>query len=208
MDHARTVLDFWFGRGPITEARIAERMAFWFGGDEPRTMLAVRDREIELRFRGLVDRARDGTLDHWADSPRQRLALIIALDQFPRNLYRGRKEAYDSDARALQLTIQGMQDAADATLDHIERIFFYMPLQHAEDLEMQDESVAAYRRLLAEGPSELQPTLTNVLKYAEKHRDIIVRYGRFPHRNGVLGRAPSDEETRYMNRVGEFFGQR
>jgi uncharacterized protein (DUF924 family) len=99
-----------------------------------------------------------------------------------------------------------MQVGADAALNAVERIFFYMPLQHSESREVQEESVAAYRRLLAEAPQELRRVFADVLKYAELHRDIIERFGRFPHRNRVLGRETTPQELAYL-RTAETFGQ-
>jgi uncharacterized protein (DUF924 family) len=135
------------------------------------------------------------------------LSLILLLDQFPRNIFRGTARAFAYDSRALALTLSGMQSGADAALDAAERIFFYMPLQHAESREVQDESVAACRRLLAEAPAELRPSFAAVLEYAEHHRSVIERFGRFPHRNRVLGRESTPAEEAWLSVSGERFGQ-
>jgi uncharacterized protein (DUF924 family) len=198
IDRARELREFWFGRLPLTAARLAERMQFWFGGDEPEPSGRERDEQLRTRFEPLVVDAAGGKLDSWADSPRRRLSLILLLDQLPRNLYRDDARAFATDQRALALALSGIQSGGDAALAVAERIFFYMPLQHAESLEAQDESVAAYRRLLEETPLELRPLLGDVLKYAEAHRGVIQRFGRFPHRNRILGRESTPEEQRHL----------
>lgn len=203
MDEARSVREFWFGKLPLSPQALGERMGFWFGEDE---LTARRDEQIRSRFGELFERAAAGELESWADGPRRRLSLIILLDQFPRNLFRGGARAFAFDEKALALTLSGMQSGADAALDAVERIFFYTPLQHAESLEVQEESVAAYRRLLAEAPEELRGSFAGVLDYAENHRSIIERFGRFPHRNGVLGRASTPAEEAWLHE-SQRFGQ-
>jgi uncharacterized protein (DUF924 family) len=210
MDEARRVREFWFGRLPLSAEALGERMAFWFGEDDLE-LTAQRDEEIRARFSELFGRAAAGELGSWADGPRRRLSLIIVLDQFPRNLFRGSARAFDFDGKALALALSGMQSGADAALDAVERIFFYMPLQHAESLEVQEESVAACRRLLAEAPQELHEPFSEVLDYAEQHRSIIERFGRFPHRNRLLGRASTPAEEVWLSEGARFgharFGQ-
>ena len=207
MDNAHHVLDFWFGPRPLTSQRMDERMRFWFGGRDPQELLALKDREIEARFEPMMQRAAAGRLDAWADSPRRRLALILLLDQFPRNVHRGTSRAFATDQRAADLAFSGVHIGADATLDHVERIFFYMPLQHSESLDVQEESVAAYRRLAEEAPESLKRQFNITLGYAELHRDIIRRYGRFPHRNAVLNRSNTPDEFNYLRNSAERFGQ-
>ena len=205
MDEARSVREFWFGQLPLSAEALTERMNFWFGEDDELT--GRRDAQIRARFGELLERAAAGELTGWADGPRRRLSLIILLDQFPRNMFRGSGGAFACDEQALSLALSGMQSGADAALDAVERIFFYMPLQHAESPEVQDESVAAYRRLLAEAPEGLRGSFTVVLEYAENHRAIIERFGRFPHRNRLLGRASTPAEEAWLRESGESFGQ-
>ena len=206
MDHAHDILQFWFGRKPYTVARFNERMNFWFGGSDSRETLAEKDNEIRQRFGTAIEHAAAGALDSWADSPKRRLALIILLDQFPRNVYRGTAQAYAADARAADLALEGLHTAADATLAPVERIFFYMPLQHAESLELQDESVAAARRLLTEVPKGMAKSFGSLLRFAELHRTIIAEFGRFPHRNTMLGRQSTPEELKFLRDGGPRFG--
>jgi uncharacterized protein (DUF924 family) len=181
-------------------------MCFWFG-DESSQIRQRRDATIRTRFTALLERAAAGQLAAWADGPRRRLSLIILLDQFPRNIYRGTARAFAYDTQALSLTLSGMQSAADAALAVVERIFFYMPLQHAEVREVQEESLAAYRRLLAEAPSELRAVFEGAVRSAENHRAIVEQFGRFPHRNEVLGRTSTAAEVEWLRRGGGSFGQ-
>lgn len=206
-DRASELRRFWFGALPLTAARLDERMRFWFAGEEPQEMLRQRDEELRARFEPLVIEAAHGRLASWAGSPRRRLALILLLDQLPRNLYRSTARAFATDTEALALALSGIQSGADAALEPAERLFFYMPLQHAESMEAQEESVAAFRRLLAEVPESLRAVFVSALESAERHREIIRRFGRFPHRNRILGRPSTPEEQSYLASAGESFGQ-
>lgn len=198
MDEARQVRDFWFGRLPVTAEALSQRVKLWFATDQPEELRQQWDTLIRTRFGTLVERAGKGELASWADSPRRCLSLIILLDQFPRNIYRGTAQAFAHDDQALTVTLSGMQSAADGALDVVERIFFYMPLQHCEARDVQDESVAAYRRLLVEAPPELHPVFEDALRSAQEHRAIIQQFRRFPHRNQALGRVSTPEEEEWL----------
>jgi uncharacterized protein (DUF924 family) len=207
MDEARQVRDFWFGKLPLSAQALNQRLALWFPGDEGASVVRDRDEAIRARFGDLAERSALGELASWADSPRRCLSLIILLDQFPRNLHRGTARAFACDEQALAITLAGMRSAADGALDIVERIFFYMPLQHSEVREVQDESVAAYRRLLMEAPQELQGAFEESLKSAEQHRSIVERFGRFPHRNRALARVSTAEEEAWLRAGGDRMGQ-
>jgi uncharacterized protein (DUF924 family) len=217
MDDALRVRDFWFGalvqpkarsaRTPSRAAELSRRTALWFGGDDAPELRARQDAEIAAQFSELVERAASGALASWADSPRRRLSLIILLDQFPRNIFRGKSRAFAHDEQALALALSGMQSAADGALDPLERIFFYMPLQHSESQEVQEESITAYRRLATEAPEDLRGLCQDALDAAAAHRDIIRRFGRFPSRNRALGRLSTPEEQAYLQSGGPRFGQ-
>jgi len=206
MQRPNDVLEFWFGTGPWDAARLGERTRFWFGGDDA-AVLAASDALIRERLEPLLERAARGEFASWAASPKRRLALILLFDQVPRNAYRGTAAAYAFDREALALTVEGMQLAADAALDPIERIFFYLPLEHAESLEAQDAAVAAFARLTAEAPDELRGYCQYCGDFARKHRDIIVKFGRFPHRNRVLERESTDAEREWLAAGADNFGQ-
>ena len=206
MQRAHEVLEFWFGTGPWDAARLEERSKFWFGDDDAAAG-AARDALIREHLEPLLERAARGDLAAWAASPKRRLALILLFDQVPRNAYRGTAAAFAFDREALALTVEGIQLAADAALDPIERIFFYLPLEHAESLEAQDGAVAAFERLAAEAPEELRAYCEYCSKFAREHRDIIAKFGRFPHRNRVLERASTEDEREWLAAGGGNFGQ-
>jgi uncharacterized protein (DUF924 family) len=146
-------------------------------------------------------------LDVWCASPRGRLALILLLDQLPRNLFRGQARAFATDAAACACTLAGIDVGHDRALAHVERSFFFLPLQHAEDLALQDLSVAMCQALAQDAPPELRTALDEGVEYAVLHRDLIARFGRFPHRNRVLGRSSTAAETQYLAEGGRRFGQ-
>jgi uncharacterized protein (DUF924 family) len=209
LDEALKIREFWFGRaltGPLQahaemtsrSLALSRRVSLWFGEDAQAQ--SQQDETVRHEFGNLVERAGRGELNSWADSPRRRLSLIILLDQFPRQIYRGTPHAFEYDPQALNLVLSGMQSAADGALNIIERIFFYMPLQHAESMEVQDESVGAFKRLVADSPGELRATFEASLQSAEDHRDIIRQFGRFPHRNRLLGRNTTLEEAAFLKK--------
>ncbi len=205
MQNPHDRLEYWFGVGPWTRERLDERTRFWFGGDGPEAQ-SRRDAEIREKLEPLLERAARGELASWASSPKRRLALILLFDQVPRNAYRGTSAAFAFDREALTLSSEGIHIAADAALDPIERIFFYLPLEHAESLEAQDAAVAAFERLVREAPPELRDYCAYTARYATKHRDLIVKFGRFPHRNGVVGRENTPEEAEWLARYPNYFG--
>ena len=167
-------------------------MQLWFRGGE-----AV-DQEIRERFGDDVQRARGGELDGWAETSRGRLALIILLDQFSRNLYRGSAEAFAEDARALKLAVDGLDSGQDKALSSIEQLFFVLPLEHAEDLVMQDRALAYFEAWVKAVPAQLQGMGQGVCDYARQHRAVVARFGRFPTRNQALGRSSTPEEEAHV----------
>ena len=202
---ALDLLFFWFGPRPYTAARVQQHSRIWFGSPDAPELTPQTDELIRERYADLSLAAARGELSAWESSPRRRLALILLLDQFSRNIYRGSARAFAQDLQALSLTVSGMQIGADATLDPVERLFFYMPLMHAESLDVQEESVAAFRRLLEEAPAELRRIFEGNLRSALLHRDIITRFGRFPRRNRALGRDSTPEEVEWLATEGDEF---
>jgi uncharacterized protein (DUF924 family) len=199
---ALDLLLFWFGPRPYTAAGVQQHSRLWFGEPHAPELIPQTDELIRERYGGLVLAAEQGELASWESSARRRLALILLLDQFSRNIYRDTPRAFAQDFQALSLTVSGMQLGADATLDPVERLFFYMPLMHAESLDVQEESVAAFRRLLQEAPADLRPTFQSHLDYAVSHRDTIERFGRFPSRNQILGRDSTPDELEWLAHDG------
>jgi uncharacterized protein (DUF924 family) len=194
------VLAFWFGADRNDRPTIDARMDRWFGSDP------AFDAEIARRFGELVERASKGRLAGWAATARGRLALILLLDQFRRNIYRGRPEAFRRDAQALKLCVEGAMTGDYRTLDPFEQAFFFMPLQHAESLKVQERSVKIYSGLVAGVSDTLKATFATFAQFAELHRDIVATYGRFPHRNRILGRADTPSEREFLA-AGPTFGQ-
>jgi len=195
------ILEYWFGDSVRDPSKAPGRMAFWFGAD------AGRDAEMRERWGELVTAASEGKLDFWTKTPRGRLAVLILLDQLRRNIYRGTAEAFRRDGRARYLMRDGVSRMMDLKLTPIERLFFYMPLQHAESLDDQELAVDRFLQLEREVASAHREIFAGFRKYAQKHRDIIARFGRFPHRNAILGRRDTPEEAAWLAGGGDRFGQ-
>lgn len=197
---ALDVLDFWFGDGLQRDWPSQDLNERWFGGGP------AQDETIRNRFGPLVDEALDGGLTDWEAEPRARLALIVLLDQLSRNVHRGQRRAFDGDARAQRLSRLSLAQGMDATLTPAGCVFLYMPLMHAENLALQDECVARFQRLVDSSPEPLRDKLSSNLRFAVLHRDIVAQFGRFPHRNAVLGRDGTPEEDEFL-KDGPRFGQ-
>lgn len=193
------VLGFWFGTAENDTATAQSQRRLWWSKD------AVVDADIRERFGALVSAAAAGRHDDWAATPRGRLALLVLLDQFPRNIYRDTAQAFAQDAQALQLALDGLTVGDDRKLRPIERVFCYLPLEHAESLNMQDRSVVLFNALAAEVAEADRGTFTGYVDYALRHRDIVARFGRFPHRNRILGRESTPEEIEFLKQPGSGF---
>ena len=147
-------------------------------------------------FRRISIRRRTGKLDHWAHTPRGRLALILLLDQFRRNIHRGTADAYSEDRRALKLCVEGAMEKKDKGLSPIQRVFFYMPLQHAESRKVQEKSVAIFNRLAEAVSPTYVETFMTIAQFAELHRDIVHQFGRFPASEPGTGPTEHSRRTR------------
>jgi len=187
------VLAFWFG-APGSATEIAGRQSkLWFGKSP------ANDEAVIERFAATLAIASAGGLDRWADTPRGRLALVIVLDQFPHHIFRDRPQAFASDPQALRLTLDALAADEDRPLMPIERVFLYLPLEHAESLEMQELAVSLYEKLAIEAPADERALFDGFLDYARRHRDVVARFGRFPHRNTIdryLGAFPENARPR------------
>ena len=197
----RAILGFWFKEQTLTAPQIDGRMDTWFGEDD------VFDQEIRNEFMDDVEAASEGNLDHWAKDPKGRLALILLLDQFRRNIYRGKPEAFSRDKAALKLCVEGVVEKKDQGLSPIHRVFFYMPLQHAESRKVQKKAVDVYKRLADAVSPTYRETFETICQFAELHADIVEQFGRFPHRNKLLGRDNTPEEEEYLAGDSPSFGQ-
>jgi len=198
MTDADAILDFWFGSDALSPEQHERLAARWFRRDEGFDA-AIRD-----RFGGLVDAALAGELDGWAATPQSWLALLLLLDQFPRNLYRNSAGAFAGDSKAQRLALDGIARGDDLALPMRYRAFVYLPLEHAEDLDLQQRCVALFEALAADPQAKPAEAYLSYLDYARRHCDVIRRYGRFPHRNQVLGRTTTAEEQTYLDAGGGF----
>src|SRR3712207_5814534 len=161
------------------------------------------DREITERFGQMLEQARRGELDHWAETPRGRLALIVVLDQFSRNVYRGSPLSYAQDEKALELALEGIDAGIDRELSFMERIFLWMPVGHSEDLALQERSVRHKEEEAADAPPHLRAMADFGISQARAVRGVIARFGRHPHRNEILGRTSTPEELEYLRTRSE-----
>ncbi len=185
---AHQVLDFWFGAPDFAD--YGQPRKIWFAKDPD------FDAEVRKRFSGLHQAASHGMLDHfWKDVALPNLALVITLDQFSRQLYRGEAKAFAQDAHALQVAKHAIDEGFDRDALPVQRLFWYLPFEHSENLSDQDRAI------------ELIEPLGNAewTRYACEHRDVIARFGRFPHRNAVLGRENTPEEQTYLDQPGAGF---
>ena len=195
------ILSFWFKDHALSAPQIDSRMDVWFGNSPDFDTEIVRD------YSGDVELASDGKLGHWANTPRGRLALILLLDQFRRNIHRGTPEAFSQDKVALKLCVEGAMGNRDGGLAPIQRVFFYMPLQHAESRRVQKKSVELYNRISDAVSPTYKETFETITQFAELHADIVMQFGRFPHRNKMLNRDNTPEEDEYLSGDSPDFGQ-
>ncbi len=196
-----TVHEFWFGDATDWLECVTRNQQRWFERGQE------LDAPVRDQFATLVLAAAAGEYDQWLDTPHGAIALILTLDQFPRHIYRGSAQAFELDHKALQLCQLGIERGIHEQLAAVERSFFYLPLEHSEDLEAQQQGVALMQANALNGPPQLTDYLNNSTRYSEAHRDIIARFGRFPHRNSVLGRASTKQEIAYLNAGAARFGQ-
>ena len=189
---AQNVLDFWF-LPPDKPGHGQSRME-WFRKDDG------YDAQIRERFGALIDAAIGGGLREWEATPHGALARLIVLDQFTRNVYRGTPRAFAGDAQALALAVALTQAGQDGQLPPMLRAFVYLPFEHAEDLAMQARAVELFQLL-----SQAQPGFESMLDYAQRHQEVIARFGRFPHRNAILGRPSTPEEAAFLRQPGSSF---
>jgi len=195
------IVAFWFGDDSDDPEQLQYRYALWFRADP------AFDATVTQRFGATVADAAAGKLADWSGTARGTLALIVLLDQFPRNIHRGTAAAFACDPLALAYCHGGLARGFDVELKPVERSFFYLPLEHAESIAEQTASVAAFTRLVDEAPAAFRTFAGTNLDYAIEHYELIQRFGRFPHRNAVLGRRSSAAERAFLasttNRLGQ-----
>jgi uncharacterized protein (DUF924 family) len=199
METQETILHFWFGSQADDKIVAEERSKLWWSKN-PQV-----DEEIQQRFEPYVTQAGNRELDGWAQSSTGCLALILLTDQFPRHIYRNTSQAFAYDPLARLWCKEGLSKGFQLSLRPLERVFFYLPLEHSESMEDQDRSLALYQELADDADPELRPTFDGFVRFAVRHRDIIKRFGRFPHRNQILGRGSSSEELAFLEEKGSSF---
>ena len=189
------VLDFWFGDGePLANSKA------WY------TKSDSFDATCAERFGAAIDEAMAGKLDAWKGSPRGRLAMIVLLDQLSRNVHRGKPRSFAQDPAALAIANEALAAGDDGAHDRIRASFLLMPFMHAEDMANQRRCIEGFAALArAETDPERRAFLENGEEYARKHAEIIERFGRFPYRNGILGRTSTYEEVEFLKQPGSSF---
>ena len=191
-DKIHELLNFWFGNLGSADLPTSDRTNLWFGENE-----VVKKQLTEFFGKEFAD-AQEGKLSDWAKTPRGRLALIILLDQFPRYIHKRTPDAFVYDSDAQRLCIEGLREKMDQSLTLIERVFFYMPLVHAENSEEQERSIRLYQDLVSLSMSETTQIYQLFLAYAYAHFRVIKEFGRFPQRNQILGRQSTEAELNFL----------
>jgi uncharacterized protein (DUF924 family) len=189
---AATLLAFWFGTAEVAGPVDPANMGRWFRTD------AAFDAACKDNFGALADRAARGDLTDWETSAPGALARVILLDQIPRNLYRDDARTFAADPQAVEVAARAIARGFDREVSTLARMFFYLPFEHAEDMAHQDRCVALSEQAVAEAPPELASLSANLVDYAVKHRAVIARFGRFPHRNAALGRESTPDEREFL----------
>lgn len=190
----QAVLKFWFGDLQTEQSSYEQRRKFWFG-KQPDFDAAIRQ-----QFESVYKQAAAGELEHWQQTPLGCLALVILLDQFPRNMFRDTPQAFATDSQAVKVAQQALAQGFDRQIQPIQRMFIYLPFEHSENLEHQKQSVALSQQLQVDAPE-----LADVFDYAVRHKVIIDRFGRFPHRNRILRRESTPEEIEFLKQPGSSF---
>ena len=192
IDRIEKILEFWFGAFPDAWSADTTKADMWFKHG------SAYDMEIFTTFGADYQKAVEGEIDHWAESPRGRLALILLLDQFSRHIHRGTAASFAQDHRAQEICIEGIGAGDDLNLHPVERGFFYMPLEHAEVIDRQKLSLQAFAGLVNDVPETHRKPFEETLHWAQMHHYVIERFGRFPELNEILGRESTTEELEFI----------
>ncbi len=192
------IIEYWLGRAPDDLESVTQASTRWYRVD------GDLDAEIRARFGPAIEQARRGAFGDWEQTPEGALALVILLDQFPRNAYRGTPDAFAGDTLALAVARRAIERGFDQELACPGRAFLYHPFEHSEDPGDQERSVSLFEALLAQAPPAWREFAAGFVPYAYSHRDVIGRFGRFPHRNEILGRQTTPEEEAHLAARGGF----
>ncbi|UVK99136.1 DUF924 family protein [Pseudomonas sp. B21-048] len=193
------LLEWWFGSFESPNEIAADKSKLWFGKRDS------QDLEARMRFADLVEQALAGGLTEWVQCPEGWLALVLLLDQLPRMIFRDTPKSFSGDLKAQALVAQGIAADFDRQLRPIQRVFIYLVFEHSENLAVQNEAVSRFLDLVEQQPEADRAVFADNLDYAERHQKIIARFGRFPHRNAVLGRESTAEELEFLNGPGSRF---
>lgn len=193
------ILDYWFGAAPDDPATAKAKAALWWGRSE------AIDAELHERFGATHEAAAAGQRGGWAATAEGRVALVVVLDQLSRNLHRGTPRAFAQDPAARSQALAAVEQGEDRSSPFFHRVFLYMPFEHSERLVDQERSCRLFEQLRAECSEPLREPARMYLQFARAHRDIVARFGRFPHRNAILGRPSSAEELRFLEQPGSAF---
>jgi len=206
---AQTILNYWFGEDDsvndhTTQPRSAQQIAqqqgkLWWSKNES------IDNDIRQRFEPTLKALLTGHYSSWFGTPQGRLAAIIVLDQFSRNMYRENAQAFSQDSLALHWTLEGIRQGDDKKLTPLQRVFFYLPLEHCEQLNMQNLAIEKFSQLMADAPASFTDLATGFVDYAHQHQEVIARFARFPHRNALLNRISTEPEKEYLAQPGAGF---
>lgn len=196
MPTPQDILDYWFGAiDPKTGMPTKPKYDLWFGKSKK------TDDFLRKNYTKLLEEAKNNELDHWTQQTNSYIVLIVLLDQFSRNIYRDDPRMFEADPKALQLT----KNKLNIKLPTIQKVFQYMPFMHSENLTDQEKCVQLFKELHQKAHPEVKESIANNLDYAIAHRDIIKKYGRFPHRNKILNRESTPEEKEYLSQPGAGF---
>lgn len=199
MSNYEEILNFWFGNTEKEHLPDENKNTLWFTKSE------TIDKEIRDNFLDDVEAALNNLYTDWQDTPESTLALIILLDQFTRNIFRDTPRAFDGDNMALQTSLIAIEKGFDKQFNPVKRVFFYMPLEHSENIDIQKKCLNLFSELVEDSPPELKQKVEFFKDYAQKHLDIIARFGRFPHRNTILNRNSTPEEIEFLKQPGSGF---
>ena len=195
------VIDYWLGDAETDPSAARDRSKLWYGSS------TEIDNQIRQKFGAALALAERGQLQQWQESPSGQLALVILLDQFSRNLYRGSKDAWQNDVRALELASSCVENNDHLNLSNIARVFLYHPYHHAESSITQEKAVLLLDELYENASPEWRPSLKRFAEFTRSHSEIVRRFGRFPHRNKLLGRLSTAEEDEYLKENSSTYGQ-
>ena len=199
MENPDSILNFWFGSSDSAVAINNDKKALWWSKNED------TDNEIKQRFEVTARAVASGDLDHWRGDSRGILASVVCTDQFPRNIYRGTPDSFAWDPIALDLANNMVEKQWDESLPLIYRLFAYIPFEHSENLVDQETALALIGGLRDSASEEEKPIFEDFYDFAVRHHQVIDRFGRFPHRNTILGRQSTDEELEFLNQPGSSF---